>query len=246
MHVQVYLTPTPLEGVKFEEKTVVVIDVLRASTAICAMLQSDARGVIPSAGPGEAAEMWTRIGPENAVLAGERNGVKIENFQYGNSPLEFTPETVGGKFVVMCTTNGTGIFGRTQKAEKTISGALVNITVVAQAVAAEMRDLIISCAGREGGFSVEDTLCAGMLIDLLGSRHNLETGLNDAAALANLLYEHNRDSLPEAVARGEHGRFLASIGFERDVKIATEIDSMPILPVFVDGRLVRDNSLTGS
>ncbi len=246
MNVQVFLTPAPLERVAFEEKTVVVIDVLRASTAICAMLQSDARGVIPTAGPGEAAEMWTKIGPEIAVLAGERNGVKIENFQYGNSPLEFRPETVGGKYVVMCTTNGTGIFGRTLKAKKIISGALVNVSEVAGAVAAEARDLVIICAGREGGFSVEDTLCAGMLISLLGSRHNQETELNDAASLADLLYDRYRDILPKAVAAGEHGRFLASIGFAQDVRIASEIDSMPVLPLLIDGRLVQDNSLTGS
>lgn len=244
MQLQLYLTPGPIDRVKFEGRTVVVIDVLRSSTSICAILLADAKGVIPTSGPGEAGEMWAKLGADNAVLAGERDGHKIENFQYGNSPEEFTPETVGGKYVIMSSTNGTGIFGRALKAELVMSGALVNISQVSAAVAQEQRDTVIICAGREGGFSVEDTLCAGMLIDLLNNQHACGASLNDAASLSLLLYDRTRSSLREAIAQGEHGRYLTSLGFARDILIGTEVNAMPVLPILRDGRLVKSNSLT--
>ncbi len=239
MHVQLFLTSGPLHKVNFEKKTVVVVDVLRSSTSICTILQAGARGVIPTAGPGEAGEMWTKLGQETTVLAGEREGTKIENFQFGNSPLEFTRDTVGGKNVVLCTTNGTGIFARVAKAGLILSGALVNVSTVAAAVAEANEDTIIVCSGHEGGFSIEDTLCGGMLIDLLKNSHRCQIEVNDAASLALLLYEANRSDLKEAIGRGEHGRTLAEIGFGRDVEMSAEVDSRPVLPVMREGRLVK-------
>jgi 2-phosphosulfolactate phosphatase len=235
--VQLLLTPYPLDRVEVPGKTAVVIDVLRSSTSVCASLLAGARSVIPTAGPGEAGELWTKLGAENAVLAGERQGVKIENFQYGNSPTEFTPNSVGGKNVILCTTNGTGIFGRVAKADLVLSCAFVNVTRVAQELARAGRDTIIVCAGREGGFSIEDTLCGGMLIELLKARCNSELTLNDAASLARLLYADKTSVLSKAVAEGEHGRFLGSIGLGRDLEICASVDTMPTLPVLIDGRL---------
>ena len=94
MNIELYLTPVPFDKSKGEDKIVVVIDVLRATTSICAALSSGARAVIPTNGRGEAVEMWTKIGSENSVLAGEENGLIIENFHLGNSPFEFTEENV--------------------------------------------------------------------------------------------------------------------------------------------------------
>jgi 2-phosphosulfolactate phosphatase len=238
MKIDLYLTPVPFGKATVEGKAVVIIDVLRSSTSICAALTSGARGVIPTSGPGEAGEMWTKIGGDMAVLAGERHGVRIENFQLGNSPSEFTRETVDGKFVIMTTTNGTALFSRTYTASPVISGALVNISAVAERVAHEDRNLIIACCGREGHFSIEDTICGGMLVHLLMERHRKKIDQNDASSLALLLYRTNEDSIRETIADGEHGRFLSSIGFADDVNTASAVDSTSVLPILQDGRLV--------
>ncbi|MBU8932533.1 MAG: 2-phosphosulfolactate phosphatase [candidate division Zixibacteria bacterium] len=238
MKVDLYLTPFPFEQAAVDNKSVVVIDVLRSSTSTCAALMAGARGVIPTAGPGEAAEMWTRIGADMAVLAGERNNQRIENFQLGNSPSEFTTEAVGGKYVVMTTTNGTAIFGKAQKAALVLCGGIVNVSSVAAHIAHEKRDLLIVCAGNDGGFSIEDTLCAGMLIHILSANHKTKVQLNDAGSLALLLCRTNQSALDKTVSHGEHGRRLTSDGFGKDVAIATATDSMPVLPILVDGRLV--------
>ena len=239
MDVQLYLTPFPLKKTAFEGKAAVVIDVLRSSTSICAALSAGARSVIPTAKPGESGDLYAKLGAETTVLAGERQGVRIENFQFGNSPMEFTAQAVGGKDVILCTTNGTGIFGLTGGAELVLACGMVNVTKVAEAVAEEGRDLVIACAGREGGFSIEDTLCGGLLLDRLNRVHNCELHLNDAAALARLLFNESAESLREAVVRGEHGSFLVSLGLADDLTVCTEVDSMPVLPVLRDGRLVK-------
>jgi 2-phosphosulfolactate phosphatase len=240
MNVKTYLTPAPFPEKGLGDRTAVVIDVLRCTTSICAALKAGARGVIPVLGPGEAVEMWTKVGQDMAVLAGEREGVRIENFQLGNSPFEFTKKSVGERLVIMTTTNGTAAFLEARKAAVILSGALVNISVVAERVASEGRDAAIVCAGREGGFSIEDTLCGGMLIDLLKTRHGLEVELNDAGSLALLLYRSSKTSIKQSIAQGEHGRFLAKIGFSDDVSAAADVDSIPVLPVLRDGRLIVD------
>jgi len=243
MNIQLLLTPDPLERAELEDKTVVVIDVLRSSTTICASLLAGARAVIPTSGPGEAGALRAKLGGDSAVLAGERNGVKIENFQYGNSPAEFVPETVGGKHVILCTTNGTSVFGRVVRAGQVLSGALVNISSVAEAIAQQNKDTVIVCSGREGGFSIEDTLCGGMLIDMLRQKHGCELILNDAGSLARLLFRDRQESLKEAISQGEHGRFLTQLGMSADVELCSRVDIMPVLPVLKDGRLVRADAV---
>jgi 2-phosphosulfolactate phosphatase len=240
MKIDLLLTPVRLDKFDVDDKTVAVIDVLRCTTSICSMFRAGAKAVIPTTGPGEAGEMWSKIGSDSAVLAGERDGVKIENFMLGNSPLEFNADNVGGKYVITSTTNGTPVFSGVSKAALVLTCALVNISVVARRVHDEGRDLMIVCSGREGGFSIEDTICGGMLIDRLQSEYGNSVGLNDAASLACLLYGENRETIHSAIEQGEHGVFLRSIGFDDDIKMAADVDAVPILSLLRDGCLVRE------
>ena len=242
MDIDLFLTPVPLAKADLQGKTVVVIDVLRFCTTACAALAAGARAVIPTDGPGEAGEMRMKIGADMAVVAGERNGVKLESFDFGNSPAEFTKATVGGKHVVMTTTNGTSIFSKAGMSGTGLAGAIVNSSKVAERVAREGRDAVIVCSGSEGGFSIEDTICGGLLIHQLATAHGIQTTLNDAGSLALLLYRSNKSALRQTIEQGEHGRFLTSIGFSGDVAMASVVDSIPVLPVLKDGRLVPDES----
>ncbi|MEW6050749.1 MAG: 2-phosphosulfolactate phosphatase [Candidatus Zixiibacteriota bacterium] len=240
MQIDLFLTPVPLAKANLEHKTVAVVDVLRSATSICAALLSGARGIIPTDGPGEAGEMRMKIGSEMTVMAGERDGVRMDSFTFGNSPAEFTREGVEGKFVIMTTTNGTAIFDKVSKASRVFSCGLVNVSKVAERVAAEKLDVTIVCSGQEGSFSIEDTLCGGMLIHLLETAHRQRVTVNDAASLALLLYRTNKTALRQTIQQGEHGRFLTSIGFAGDVELAAAVDSIPIVPQLKEGRLVAD------
>jgi 2-phosphosulfolactate phosphatase len=179
-----------------------------------------------------------------ALLAGERGGIKIENFTLGNSPAEFNEDTVGGKFVIMCTTNGTAIFGRAAGAKTILSSGLVNASAVAKRLAELGQDTIIVCSGNEGSFSIEDTLCGGMLVHALSAVYKVHTDLGDAASLALLLYRTNSTAICKAIQQGEHGRLLQSLDFGHDVVTAADVDSMPVVPVMQDGRLIRQDELT--
>jgi 2-phosphosulfolactate phosphatase len=242
MNVELYLTSAPFAEAKLENKTVVVVDVLRASTSICAALIAGAKGVIPTEGPGEAGELHSKLGTDNTILAGERDGIRIDNFDLGNSPAEFTQEVVADKFVLMTTTNGTGLFKRAAKSSMVMAGGLVNASKIAEKISSLEKDLIIACSGRQGNFSIEDTLCGGLLIDLLVSKYQFELKLNDAAMIAVQLYHNNVSSLRDTIEKGEHAQFLISLGFKQDVSMSTLIDSMPVRPILKDGRLIRDDS----
>ncbi|SYZ72695.1 conserved hypothetical protein [Candidatus Zixiibacteriota bacterium] len=240
MRAELFLVPSPIMEQRLAGKTLVLIDVLRASTTICQALKSEARAVIPVMEPGEAAEMRAKIGIETGVLGGERNGVKIDNFDLGNSPLEYTTDKVKGKTVILSTSNGTRGYSRAAGSKLIITGALVNISQVAQRAAGAGHDLVILCAGQDGDFSIEDTLCGGMMLHKLQSENKIELELNDAASLALLLYRSNMRSLKQTIARGEHGRFLKKIGFEKDVELAADIDAIPVLPILKDSRIVLE------
>ncbi len=239
MRADLYLVPNPGAEHRINGKTLVLIDVLRASTTICQALKAGARAIIPVMEPGEAAEMRAKIGMDTALLGGERQGLKIENFDLGNSPLEYTEEKVKGKTVILTTTNGTRGYIR-GSAKLTLTGALVNISMVTKKVAQVKQDLMILCAGQDGDFSIEDTLCGGMLLHKLETEENIKLELNDAASLALLLYRSNNRSLKQTIARGEHGRLLKKLGMEADVDIASEIDTIPVLPILKDSRIVLE------
>ncbi len=241
MNVDLYLTPIKFTSDDLHGRTVVAIDVLRCSTSICAAFQAGARGVIPTDEPGKATEAWSKLGADAAVLAGERGGIKIESFQLGNSPTEFNTEVVSGKLVVMTTTNGTRLYNLANNAGPVITCALVNISKVAARVAADSNDLVIVCSGQDGRFSIEDTICGGMLIDLLETAHQKKLCINDAASVARLLFQSNKDRIRQAVSEGEHGRYLASLDCQKDIEIATSIDSIPVLPILRDGQHILED-----
>lgn len=240
MRIELFLIPGPVEQERLSGKSLVIIDVLRASTTICQSLSAGARAVIPVETSGEAAELRTKIGIENAILGGERKGMKIDDFDLGNSPFEYTTDRIMEKTVILTTSNGTKFYSRAAQSNPIITGGLVNISAVAGRVARESKDLVIICAGNEGDFSIEDTLCGGMLIDKIINVERMRVELNDAGALALLLYNSNRDSLEEAIAGGMHGRYLKGIGFGDDVVMASKADSIPVLPILHDSRIILE------
>lgn len=242
MRVDLFLVPGSASEERLNGRTLVMVDVLRASTTICQSLRSGARAVIPVERPGEAAELRARIGIEDTVLGGEREGIKIENFDLGNSSLEYTESRVKGKTVILTTSNGTQCYLKSNTSGLIITCGLVNVSRVAQKVTEAGRDLAILCAGTKGDFSMEDTLCGGMLIHKLLEAEKLELKLNDSASVALLLYRDNSESLKIAIAGGEHGRYLAELGFSTDVDVASEPDSIPVLPVLNDRRIVLDET----
>lgn len=214
---------------------VIIIDVLRACSTIIAALDSGAERVIPIADAAAASTIVRPTERDRKLLAGERKGVKIEGFDLGNSPLEFTPDKVRGKTIVLSTSNGTRAMALAAKASKALICSLANLGAVAKAASGE-EEISILCCGTEGAIASEDLLCGGMLVEMLGVSEE-SAGLNDAAKISLLLAEHFRGSVQEFIRNCDHGKALRDLGFEADIVACSSLDSSQSVPVLREGSI---------
>ena len=145
--------------------TVIVVDVLRSTSCITMAVKNGAERVIPAVDPGEAASIAGRLGIRDCVLAGERGGIKLPDFNRGNSPAEYSAENVQGKTVVISTSNGTAAIHGSSAAKDVLIGAMINRTAVAKRALALGDDILIVCAGTDGAISADDLIAAGAIAD---------------------------------------------------------------------------------
>lgn len=230
------LTPPDVSG-----RVVAIIDVLRASTSIAVALANGARSVIPFDSPEEAVTRRLSLDKSEVRLAGERKMLTIPGFDLGNSPREFTPEAIGGKTVLMVTTNGTGSLNAVQGARDVVVGAYVNFTAVLALLRSAARggsDVTIICAGRERQFSLEDAACGGRYVRNIAKRL---TGaeLNDGARAAALLDKRYGDNIKRLFEESTHGRALAEAGFAEDLDICAAVDSYSVVPIYQDRQITK-------
>ncbi|MEI2718937.1 MAG: 2-phosphosulfolactate phosphatase [Gemmatimonadales bacterium] len=240
MTVHVAFTPLGLPTADVAGRTVVVVDILRATTSITAALHHGARAVIIAAETDEAITLAQSLDRSDVLLAGERHCVRIPGFQLGNSPREMLPETVRGKTLVMTTTNGTRALLATAGAHEVLVGAAVNLGAVGARLRAAVeagRDVLVLCAGREHGFGMDDAYLAGRLVtEALGGRRTRK-GLNDAAIVAVDLVRRYGNRIDRALALSAAGRELIRLGFGADVEAAAQVDAHPVLPIYHDRRV---------
>lgn len=236
MHIDVHLTPDLAGEQGLREKLVVAIDVLRASTTIITALCNGARGIIPSASVEAAVKLAGNLDSGQTLLGGERQGKLIEGFHLGNSPREYTAERVKGKTIVFTTTNGSQAILRGRNAREVCVCGFVNLSTVVAHILASGLDTAIVCAGREGGFSMEDTVCAGRLAAAVSAHTTVS--LSDSARASVVLHRTLGDPVPRMLERTEHGRYLESIGLGDDLGICAGVDTVPVLPVY-EGNIVQ-------
>ena len=236
MTFDVIFTPREVDPSDLQNATVVVIDVVRATTSMVEALAHGARGIYPVASTEDAVKLGQSLGRDDTLLAGERRGVKIEGFDLGNSPGEFTADVVGGKRLVWSTTNGTSAFAAAAEAPRVLACAFTNLGAVARAVAAD-GSVVVLCAGRDGRFGIDDALCAGHLALRVLAGRGPGTVLNDAARTAQALAASTAPSR-EFLASSGAGRTLADIGLADDLAVCAHVDRHEVVPV------VRDQALT--
>jgi 2-phosphosulfolactate phosphatase len=232
--IRLFLSPGDVADGILQGHLLVAIDVLRASTTICQALVSGARDILPVAEIEEAKRLAESLGRENTLLCGEREGRIIPGFDLGNSPLEYTPDVVKDKTLVMCTTNGTALLARLKGVETLIAG-FVNAGTVTRYLLRSKDDVAILCAGLLGQFSLEDAVCGGMLVAGLGGRRKVR--LSDGAIAGKLLYKRFAKNLPGMLQSTHHGAYLTGLGFGQDLEFASRTDACEVLPVFREGRI---------
>lgn len=233
IRVRVYFSPSHIDELLLRDKTVVVIDVLRASTTITYAMAAGAREIIPVASVDQAMKIVGNLFSTSTILCGERGGKRIEGFKLGNSPAEYTKEAVEGKSLILTTTNGAVALTRSKYARHCYVAGFVNLSASVNALLAlqdlEETGLTIVCSGREDDFSLEDATCAGMLVDHLSKQREIE--LTDSArTVLSIAKEYGSDILG-TLQQSDHGKYLTSIGFADDIVTSSQVDSVPIVPV---------------
>ena len=218
-----------------KDKNIVVIDVLRTSTTMLTGLNNGAREIIPTEDVA-AAGLIGRNSEGQSLLCGERNGKIIEGFNLGNSVKEYSPDKVNGKTLIFNSTNGTAAIMKSKFARNCVILGFVNMSRVAGYLSQLSEDFIILCAGKTGEFSLEDTVCAGMLISkLIKTNPKEKYELTDSALGATKLYSTYKNDLLIMMHESEHGKFLCEIGFEEDLAECSKVDVCDCLPVLRNG-----------
>ena len=239
MNIEVFYTHNYVKASALKDKTAVVIDVLRATSFIIAALENGAKAIVPVDSIPRAFALAKKSGRGKVVLCGERFGHIIKGFDMGNSPLEFTAPRIAGKTMIMATTNGTRACIKSAAAKETFLAAFTNIDAVADRIVRSKRDIAILCSGKEGGYSLEDTVCAGMLIFCL-ERRGIKAQMDDAALAACAVFKEWLLNIEGMLNLASHGKYLVSTGHGEDLAACARINQYRVVPVYRNGRIVKN------
>lgn len=215
--VDVCFTPELLHLYPLKDFHVVVVDVLRATSNMVAGLHNGVHAIKPVSGIDEC---WP-LKEEGFLLAGERNGLKVEGFDMGNSPFEFIKPEFKGKKIAMSTTNGTRALNASKSARKILVGSFLNFSATKKYLEEYAENVLILCAGWKGKANIEDTLFAGKLVsDLSEYSHN-----TDEPSIASALFLSAQGNLLEIVKESSHFKRLSKLHVSKDVEFCLQIDS---------------------
>jgi 2-phosphosulfolactate phosphatase len=240
MKLDVFFTPAGLTLAEVQGRTVFVIDILRATTSMCAALSNGAKAIIPVSSTEEALRLAQTIGSSDLLLAGEKNCLRIDGFQLGNSPLEMTESVVRGKTLVLTTTNGTQALFASQGAGAVYPACAGNLTLAADRAREILErdgEILVVCAGRGGAFSLDDAYAAGRLVFAMLGAPGRRRGCNDAALASLDLVRRYGANWERPLGRSRAGRELIRLGFAEDVRAAARLDAYPVLPTFHERRV---------
>jgi len=241
--ISVLETPAPITASCLTGNAAVVIDVLRATSSIVTAISSGCRGVIPASSKEEALAL--KAAHPDALLGGEIRSRKIEGFDLGNSPGDYSPQAVAGKRVIMTTSNGTKAILAAERggAGPVFIASFLNLSAVAkrawQEMSREGKGLTIICSGSHGEPSLEDFACAGALAkSVLNLEPKGAVSMDETARKAAEVFESYRGDILRILQDSPHGRDLMEIGFGEDLRRAAAIDSMSVVPAFTGKAIV--------
>lgn len=244
MRLHVALSPVEFSGLALDGGAAVVVDVLRATTTVVAACAAGCRRIVPVGSAEAAVACATALPPGEALLAGERAGERIASFDLGNSPLEFTPERVAGRTIVLTTTNGTAAMLAAGTARVAAVAALTNVGAAACWALEQGRDVTVLCAGEQGAFSLEDAVCSGLLVGrLVGAAPGCR--VSDAARAALRLGERYGARLDLLAGDSHWARHLVGMGRGADVEACLRLGTSEVVPRFDSGAIVPGPALTG-
>jgi 2-phosphosulfolactate phosphatase len=216
------------------DKTVVMIDVLRACSTMVTALHNGAKGVIAVGDMDEASKISRNLDSKSFLLSGEKDGIKIDGYSLTNSPLEHTEDVVAGKTVILNTTNGTKAIKRSNHADDIIIGSFLNLSAIVDHLRKIDKEIVMVCAGWRGRLSFEDLLCAGNIIYELCSGE-LPNSARDGTKVAFGLYDKFADDIENSIKSSNYAVRLDGIVCEEDISYCCQRSILQVLPVLNQG-----------
>ena len=216
------------------DSIVIVLDVLRASSAICTAFANGATEIIPVAEVSEAREYKAK----GFLVAAERDGFILDFADFGNSPFNFVRDKVEGKSIVYSTTNGTGIINLASSSYLTVIGSFINISALTRFLLNEDKNVLLFCAGWKNKFNIEDTICAGAIADTL-MQSNLYTTICDSTYAAIDLWSLARADLRGYIEKAAQRSRLRDKNLDDCIDYCLTSDLTDIIPIMKNGILVE-------
>jgi 2-phosphosulfolactate phosphatase len=210
-----------------------VIDVLRATSAICAAFDNGVKAVIPVATIEEAKAYQDK----GYLVGAERGGQIVEGFDFGNSPYSYMTDEVKGQEVVLSTTNGTRAIDLAKDAEIVVIGSLLNLDALCHWLEKQDKHILCLCSGWQNKFNLEDTICAGAITEYLINTGNFKSD-EDSSIAAKYLYISAKDNYMGYLKSSSHRRRLKNLNLNEDIKYCLTPNQSKAIPVLKDGKLV--------
>ena len=226
-------SPALFEAERHTDSIVVIIDILRASSAICTAFANGAASIIPVAQVEQAKDYKSK----GYLVAAERDGFVLDFADFGNSPFNFTREKVEGKTIVYSTTNGTGIINLTLTAHISVIGSFLNIGALSKWLLSKNRDVLLMCAGWKNRFNIEDSVCAGAIAEVMINSGKYAT-ICDSTFAAIDLWSLARPNLFGYIEKAAQRTRLRDKKLDDCIEFCLTTDYTDIIPVLRNGVLV--------
>ena len=232
--VEVCFTPNLFELHSDEEQIVVAIDVLRATSAICTALDNGVEKMIPVSTLEEAFEYKKK----GYLVAAERKGEIVEGFDIGNSPYSYMNNKYAGETIVITTTNGTRAINMAHKYQTVVVGSLINLDALCNWLIEQNKNVLLLGSGWKNKFCLEDTICAGAIMDqLLTSNKFIST--EDSSIAAKFLYLSAKDNYFGYLKASSHRKRLKKLNLNEDIKYCLTPNQTTTIPILKNGALVK-------
>lgn len=235
--IDVCLSPELLHLYDIKGKTIVVIDILRATSCMTTAIAHGVKSILPVA----SLEECRHLKKEGFTCAAERDGKKEKGFDLGNSPFSYMADCLKDQRIAMTTTNGTLAITLSKDAKKVIIGSFLNLTAIVDYLSDQSDNVILLCSGWKGKVNLEDSIFAGAVVDALKDKFSLEC---DAPLIADHLYQAAKHDMVDFLKDSSHVRRLKNLNIQEDIAFCLTKDKYDVIPVLQGKVLVKMEQVT--
>lgn len=232
--IETCFSPSLLHLYDIKKSIVVIIDVFRATSTMAAALHNGAKEIIPTDSVEKCIELGKVI--PNSITAGERDGKVAPGLQHGNSPLEYPPDFIKDKTLLLTTTNGTRLLHMCNEADEIITGSFLNLGAVCDYLKTQNKDVLLACASWKDRYNLEDSLFAGAVYDSIGAHFEMNC---DSTRASKHLYGLAKENLYGFIQDSSHFLRLSKFGLQYDMEYCCQVNKHDVLVKYDNEKLIR-------